>query len=103
MEGQTQTVTLNANPEVCSIMIRWLYSQKLEDDGGDRVIAPWKLIDLWILGDYLMMPLLQDEVMTMYMKNHRVDDHCSWILHWVFKATLDEYNPLRRMLVEEVS
>lgn len=104
MEGETQTVTLQVNPHVASILIRWMYAQQLHTDDDDGTPIPsWHFLDLWLLGDYLMIPDLQDDAMIMYMATHEIDNHCSWILNWIWKATQGEDHPLRRLMIEEYS
>lgn len=104
IKGESQAVTLYANPDVCNLMIRWLYTQSLDDEDDDgNPIPRWHLLDLWLLADFLLMPGLQNDAMDAYLQSWVVDEHCSWILEWVWKSTANNgnYHPLRRVLVEE--
>jgi len=73
-ESETQTVELDhADVEAFGLLVTWLYTQKIpitisplpkggKDDDDDK--PSWNaLVHLWILADYLQIPMLQNSAM----------------------------------------
>jgi len=64
IEGQTQRVELEGvDPEVFAIFINWIYTQQVQDGENEGLMDINKLTTLWLLGQYLVVPKLQADVM----------------------------------------
>jgi len=59
-EGETQTMTLeDVSPEVFNLKLEWVYSQDIKDGIYDLM----QLVQLWELGQRLLIPKLQNVAM----------------------------------------
>jgi hypothetical protein len=66
VEGQSQTCRLHANESTAQFLLQWLYTQRLDilqlrTKKYDKEECD-SLVRLWILGDYLLIPQLQNYV-----------------------------------------
>jgi hypothetical protein len=59
-EGQTQSMNLDdIDPDAFALLVDWLYTQRVESDGGDLPT----LARLWIMGGRFLMPAVQNSAM----------------------------------------
>lgn len=81
MKGQTQKYEIeDTNPETFRVFVQWLYSQKLNHIHYDEHLelelnnlghfihcnkGTKSVIELWVLAEKLLIPQLQNEVMTL--------------------------------------
>ena len=86
MEGQTQTFTIEDfdRPDAFGIIQSWMYTQNT--DGWKEKLAEtqsFKLYCAWILADRLIIPKLQNDVITILPKMILpLGD-----IHWLYKNT----------------
>lgn len=76
IEGVTQTYILqDTTPAAIRLLVHWLYTQKVHlpvaeedrEDVSDRDRSIW-LAELWVLGDKLLVPRLQNEVLSSMLR-----------------------------------
>lgn len=89
-EGQTQTYTLEEPDETTGrLLVHWIYSQNLDIDWElaefDKYIA---LPKLWVLGDKLLMPRLQNQVLRkISQRNEEHQEIYTATLNFIYKIT----------------
>ncbi|KAF8852850.1 hypothetical protein BDZ45DRAFT_694719 [Acephala macrosclerotiorum] len=63
IEGKTRAMVLvDVEPDIFSLLVNWLYLQKLQHSDG-RPVVKLELAKLWNLAEYCLMPRLQNEAM----------------------------------------
>jgi hypothetical protein len=123
-EGETQTYTIDdTTVGAFRMFVQWVYSQKLNVsvDHGDNWLAlqhmrenqsphicacikeTFSLLQLWVLSEKLMVPLLQDVVMDQFNIIRRTraelfDLHLNYIY-----ANTSKESPLRRFVVQVIA
>lgn len=65
-EADTQSITFRTDPEIFGILAKWMYTGKICDDGEKEEPTNLKLARLWILGDELLIPQLQNDFLSFY-------------------------------------
>jgi hypothetical protein len=102
IEGETQVLELeDTEPKIFGIFVNWLYTQDIIDEEG-RPASCSDCINLWILADKILVPVLQNqtlgqlEVVRISSSKKRFS---SAIFHRVWDNTTED-SPLRAYLVE---
>jgi hypothetical protein len=102
MESDTQSIDLfPISVEAFSIMVRWMYSQRLQDDEGHLPSAK-ELINVWILADNRKIPALHNQVLEAlnesFFKAERLPEE---LFNHVYENTKElEKSTLRQMIVD---
>jgi hypothetical protein len=101
LEGQTQSMVLeDVEEEIFALFVNWLYSQKVED-AGEEIPDQDDLIRLWVLGQRLLVPKLQDQTIDALHK--RSDEDWTAPTHmtkYIYDNTV-EGSALRRWIVDQ--
>jgi hypothetical protein len=110
IDAQTHLYKLeDTSEEAVRLLVHWFYTQKLDTIPHDSLSVSSSLVDseylslfqLWILGDRLLVPRLQDmvirEIDEIGCYFHSVPEHCT---EYVYENTSPGH-PLRRYFVEE--
>ncbi|KAE9374854.1 hypothetical protein N431DRAFT_372796, partial [Stipitochalara longipes BDJ] len=130
IEGQTQIYRLeDVNSIAFRLFVQWLYSQKIDliqndsENGNETIfqkarihavpvplIKAWRdqdldLAQLWVIGDRLLIPRLQNAVMMAWHSlwtDPDTDRHCStkWV-RYAYEHTC-EGSPLRNLAVDQL-
>ena len=98
IEGETQSLDMEANPRVFSVFVNWIYSQKLEEEDIEDLDSDAQF-QLWILADRLLVPKLQNATMRLLLLNKRRPSLKRGTLQYVYENTT-KGSPLRTRLVE---
>lgn len=103
IEGETQTLDLEADPATFGLLLNWMYTQDIK---FNQNIHPMQatLVHLWILADYLQIPKLQNQAIDLYHVLSITQDNMGptaatgWSARHVYESTT-ETSPLRRLLI----
>jgi len=106
IEGETQTYTLvDVKQGVFHHLVNWLYSQRLDIDlenleDEERVESLRDLVELWVLGDRLFIPALQNQAMHLLFSVSKSIDYPTNVLHYIYKNTQRD-STLRMFMVKD--
>jgi hypothetical protein len=102
-EYATQTYELkDITPGTFSLLVQWLYTQKLDYDNGSNGVTGPDLVRLWVLADRLLLPRLQNAAMNLVeviLMTKNIIPIPLHMLSYIYKNTLDDI-PLRRFFVD---
>jgi hypothetical protein len=121
IEGQTQTYRLeDTSPSVFPFLVQWMYTQRIkllthiEESGESRGSSDpgpghdeicrkqdTLFVDLWVLGDQLLMDGLQNYIMRQMQRvGHVCGVMAADIYHSIYAQTSSD-SPLRRLIVDQ--
>lgn len=108
IESQTQSITVNANPDILGFLVEWMYTQLLPSPHVPYP-TPKQLCHLWILADMLLLPDLQNQAINSYYEKTLLQGDANYYdrmglvgaaqttIIWKKTAT---NSPLRRIIVQ---
>ena len=100
MEARTELLELpDQEADVFQFFQLWLYSSELKVVADDKALVKTILLKLWVLGDTLDIPCLQNEAMDEFIKLFESDIFPISKISWVYQNTI-ESSLLRKLCVD---
>ncbi|PVH71817.1 hypothetical protein DL98DRAFT_577183 [Cadophora sp. DSE1049] len=98
IESEDQQVKLEeTSPSVFGIFVNWLYTQTLVNKSSEQPLSS-HLFKLWILADKLLIPRLQNDILSMLEAARKSKGLPSAVFGYVYENTTEE-SMLRKYIV----
>ncbi|KAH7382021.1 hypothetical protein BKA64DRAFT_218609 [Cadophora sp. MPI-SDFR-AT-0126] len=98
IESEDQSINLDeTNPTVFGILVNWLYTQTLVNKSSEQPLSS-HLFMLWILADKLLIPRLQNDILSMLESARKTKGLPSAVFGYVYENTTEE-SLLRKYIV----
>ncbi|KAK0112499.1 hypothetical protein ONS96_001735 [Cadophora gregata f. sp. sojae] len=99
IESSDQSVQLeDTSPSIFGIFVNWLYTQTLINKSSEQPLSS-HLFKLWILADKMLIPRLQNDILSMLEEARKSKGLPSAVFAYVYENTA-EGSVLRRYIVE---